>query len=71
MLCIASRLVLAMPGLVRSQKALATKILSLYPRNAEVNENTHSALILLNDVTTGFPIAVRITCNLKYVFIDI
>ena len=47
-----------MPGYVQGQKALATKILSLFQTNATSNLPTHSAIVVLLDPDTGFPLAV-------------
>ena len=47
-----------MPGLVKSQGALATKVLTMFPNNAEEGLPSHNALILLHDAATGVPIAV-------------
>ncbi|KAK7063302.1 hypothetical protein SK128_023556 [Halocaridina rubra] len=49
---------LVMPGFVKGQGALATKILTHYPNNASKNISTHHAMILLMNASTGVPAAV-------------
>ena len=48
----------AMPGYVPSQGALVTKLVSLFPRNADTALPTHQAVILVFDPATGTPAAL-------------
>ncbi|KAF2365912.1 Ornithine cyclodeaminase/mu-crystallin [Trinorchestia longiramus] len=49
---------LVMPGLVRPNAALATKILTMYPNNAAIGLPSHNAIIVLFDSHTGLPAAI-------------
>src|SRR5579862_1847949 len=51
-------LLAAMPGYVPSSRALVTKLVSLFPRNADSVTPTHQALIAVFDPETGSPVAV-------------
>src|SRR5690349_3899613 len=51
-------ILLAMPGHVPSADALATKLVSLFPRNAGGAVPTHQAVIAVFDAATGTPVAV-------------
>ncbi len=46
---------LAMPGYVPSQRALVTKLVSLFPRNAGTEVPTHQAVIVAFNPDTGSP----------------
>src|SRR5512133_935811 len=48
----------AMPGSVPSQRALVTKLVSLFPRNAGTALPTHQAVIVVFDPATGTPDAL-------------
>lgn len=47
-----------MPGYVPSEAALATKLVTLYPDNAQKGLNTHSAIIILMNPDNGQILAV-------------
>ncbi|MGZ6708771.1 MAG: ornithine cyclodeaminase family protein [Solirubrobacteraceae bacterium] len=51
-------LLAAMPGYVPSARALTTKLVSLFPRNAGTSIPTHQALIAVFDPQTGSPVAL-------------
>jgi alanine dehydrogenase len=48
----------AMPGFVPSTRALVTKLVSLFPRNAGTSVPTHQAVIAVFDADTGSPVAL-------------
>jgi alanine dehydrogenase len=48
----------AMPGYVPSKRALVTKLVSLFPRNAGSALPTHQAVIVVFDSATGAPVAL-------------
>lgn len=48
----------AMPGYVPSQNALVTKLVTLFPANAETSLPTHQAAIVVFDPGTGTPAAL-------------
>lgn len=48
----------AMPGYVPSQNALVTKLVTLFPANAETSLPTHQAAIVVFDPETGTPAAL-------------
>lgn len=50
-----------MPAYVASREALACKLVTSYPNNAAKNINTHNAIILLFDESTGILKAVSRT----------
>ena len=58
---------LIMPGYVKEEGALATKILSMYHGNAALNLPTHSAIVILMDSRTGLPLGV---CYVKLQYIN-
>ncbi|MGY1616024.1 ornithine cyclodeaminase family protein [Geodermatophilus sp. SYSU D00691] len=49
---------LSMPGYVPSQRALVTKLVSLFPRNAGTALPTHQAVVVVFDAETGAPSAL-------------
>ncbi len=48
---------LAMPAYLPESEALATKLVSVFPKNAARHLPLIEALVILNDVTTGAPVA--------------
>lgn len=50
--------VLFMPAYMQDLDGVGIKIVSVFPRNAASNKPTISAIMLLNDVTTGEPLAL-------------
>ena len=51
-------LLAAMPGYVPSRKALVSKLVTLFPRNAGTSVPTHQAVIVVFDPATGSPDAL-------------
>jgi len=51
-------LLAAMPAYLPSAKALATKLVAVFPRNAAVGLETHQAVIAVFDTATGVPLAL-------------
>lgn len=51
-------LMMVMPGLLKEQGALATKILTLFSGNAAKNISTHHSLVFLLEAETGIPAAI-------------
>ncbi len=47
-----------MPAYIRRMKALATKVVTVYPENPGINLPTTMATVILNDPETGRPLAV-------------
>ena len=50
--------ILFMPAYIPNQESVGTKIVSVFPSNIERNMKTINSVLLLNDVSTGQPIAL-------------
>ncbi len=48
----------AMPAYLPSTRTLATKLVSVFPRNAELGLPTHEAILIVFDSATGSPLAI-------------